>query len=255
MEKRQNTKLLIPLPIQPSGREECPPLHMRELQQVGDHVVMAQTNPLRQARRAGAVHQKRQVPLRIDPRPRVPPGIARPPDTPVVPRRPPRGGARVPPLLADQYDPPLPYPGPAAGLPRRLEVPRLRHQRPGPAVLELPRQLVDRVQRVRRAHGAAGPEAAHGHDRGVDRVWCVEGEHVALLPAPAGLQALAEVVGGIADRGVGVGPGGAGVGEDGFGVGEGFEGPLEEEGPEVDFWQGDGGEGGRVRHCGGDEGW
>lgn len=155
MEQRQNTKLLIPLPIWPSGREEGPPLHMRELQQVGHHIMMAQTHALGQPRGTRAIHQERQVRLRVHPRARIPPGIASAANTPVVPGH--TGGI---PAVANQHDPPLPDPGPTTRLPRRRQELRLRHQRPGPAVAQLPRELLGRVERVSGRHHAARPQAA-----------------------------------------------------------------------------------------------
>lgn len=119
-----------------------------------------------------------------------------------------------PPLIPQQHDIALLEPN----LPHRrqhaLQMRRLRGHEPRAAVLQLPRELVDRVRRVRRGRGAGGPVQAEVQDGRVDGVGAVEGEDVAARPGVGAGEAAAEGDGEVPDLGVVVGAAGVAVDEE-----------------------------------------
>lgn len=69
----------------------------------------------------------------------------------------------------------------------------LRYKTLGMGVLELEGQLVNRVTRVCRRDGSAGPKCAPHHHGCIDAVWREEGQYIALAPLIQGFEALAEI--------------------------------------------------------------
>lgn len=211
-------------------------IHLLVLQQLGNNIEVRKLHSLGQPGGPRGVHQKRKVLLRLHLSLRIAAHIRRMANTTPMPDPP----LRIAPL-PQQHNPVLRNARPPRRLPRLRKETHLRNQPLGARVPQLERELVDRVQRVRRGGDAAGPQDAAGQRGGVDIVGRVEGKHVAAAPLPLGFEAAAEVGRGDAELGVGVGPGGLlAVREELLCVWEGLGGAREEEGEDVDFgdWEG-----------------
>ena len=148
--------------------------------------MVGQTDTLWQTGGTGRVDQECKVPLGLDAGLRVVAGVARAADAAKV-------AELAVPLVTEQDDAILREAGLLRGGDGRPEERLLGDEGLGARVPQLEGELIRRVERVRGRDNAAGPEGAQGHDRGVDRVGSVEGEHVGLLPAPDGLETLAKL--------------------------------------------------------------
>ena len=213
VEERQERQHAITLPIRIPIPAELPSFSRLDHQDITHDVPMREHDPLRMPRRAGRVHQKRQILRRVN----LP--LPEPCRTRRIPNRRKMLDLALPiPLISHHYNPFLRQPHHMRRLPCAFDKRHLSNDGLGARVAQLERQLRGRVARVRRRDDAAGPVRAPCHGGGVDAVGRVEGEHVAFAPVPEGAEAGAEGESGGFYLGVGVGAGGVGVEVDYWGV-------------------------------------
>lgn len=158
------------------------------LLQVGRHVVVRQPHALGPPRRAGRVHEEREVGLWRDLGRAVPRRALQ-----VAHQRPVLELARRVPLASEDHDVRLWDSGLATRLARRLQHAHVRHHHLRPGVLQLVHQLRHRVPRVCRADDSARPQRPQHHWRHVDVVRHEQTQHIALFEPVVHDQALSEV--------------------------------------------------------------
>jgi len=87
---------------------------------------------------------------------------------------------------------------------RILDEGQLSDNSPGPRVLELERELFNRVVWVGWRYNTASPMTSPCYGRGIDAIWRVECKNVTSLPVPEGLESFAKLNSGIFDLNVGI---------------------------------------------------
>jgi hypothetical protein len=85
MEEGRYPKAFVPLSIRPTVRMKGEALNCRHLQDIGYDVEVTETHAFRQPRSARTIHQKRNVPARLDLSRRIVASVAGAPDGSVVP--------------------------------------------------------------------------------------------------------------------------------------------------------------------------